>query len=179
MKHLLIRWTIRIGVGIVAAVALVFGVLFFRNPEAALLLILFIIQPLISNSRPPAVVDGQMTAEDWGHWNDFTRQSETSRKIGAILQRQFQIGTSEATLKATLLKQGFKPPRPPLGICLPEGETPRIGQTYHSCPTEDPHKSLRYEWGRIPCGEHIAVRWTTGSRDEITSIRNDYGGGCL
>jgi hypothetical protein len=179
MKRTWIRWMIRVGLGIFAILAAFIVVLFVLNPPAAWLLTVMLLQPLISNSRPPAIADGHIPAEEWGHWNDGRRQLDTNRKLAAIFAEQFPNGTSEGVLTSTLRKQGFKSPPLPRGNCIPKVQPAPVGQVYYTCPEGDPSRVLQYGWGRVPCGESITVQWTTGDRGEITNISVGYSGACL
>ena len=167
------RWTIRVGLGILAAIVVAGAGLYVWNPEGALIFALVVLQPLIANSQPPAIAEGQITAADWMHWDDG------SRKLTAIFERRFPVKSSEVALKSTLLEQGFKPLPPPRPDCLPQGQRAPIGKVFTSCPTHDLSKVLQYRWGGLPCSQTITVDWTTGDRGEITHVSASYSGACL
>jgi hypothetical protein len=165
------RWMTRIGLGILAALAAFGAVLCFRNPDRALLLAWVIVAPLVQNWHPPAVANGQITTEDWGHWD------AASRKLTAVLERKFPTGTNETGLKSTLLGQGFKPPPSPPPDCLPRGQPAPVGRAYTPC--YETSNILQYDWGHFPCRETITVWWTTGDNGEVTYINGSYHGACL
>jgi hypothetical protein len=51
-------------------------------------------------------------------------RAETSRQLTARLQHEIPIGTTEATLEAALLAQGFKPKDPPQDCVQPVQKWP-------------------------------------------------------
>jgi hypothetical protein len=63
------------------------------------------------------------------------------------------LGTSEASLRSTLLNQGFKPLSPPLSPpptdCVPSGRSPPLRGVFTPCPTQDRSKMLEYVWGGL------------------------------
>jgi hypothetical protein len=130
-----------------------------------------------TNSAPPPIAEGQITPEDWTHWD------EAGRKFTAVLARRFPSGSNEATLKSTLLAQDFHFPKPPPTNCLPPGQEAPIGVVYYRCLTSDAMKALErtlvYEWGRFPCTKSLSVQWSAGDRGEITNVRGSYYGVCL
>jgi hypothetical protein len=67
MMRWLFGWAIRIGLGIVAFFISIWIVLLILNPNGALLLGAIILGQLFSNHHPPAIVDGVITSDDWGH----------------------------------------------------------------------------------------------------------------
>jgi hypothetical protein len=97
MRSTWVRWTIRIGLGILAAVIALAGIasLLF-GPRNALLLALILFQPLLTNTRPPAILADQSLAGPFGD-------------LKPVFVQKFPLGTDEAVLKATLQRQGFKP----------------------------------------------------------------------
>jgi hypothetical protein len=173
MKRGWVRRLVRIGLGPFAALVAIVVVLSLINPEATVLLALVLVNPLISNTHPPAIAQGQITAQDWGHWHDV------SRKLTGVLEREFPVGTSEAALKSTLRGQGFKPLPAPPADCLPAGEAAPVGRVVDQCPTGDRSRILRYAWGSFPCGATITVQWTAGDNGAITHIAGWYDDGCL
>src|ERR1700691_362311 len=96
------RWITRISFGIVATLAAATAALYVAargNAETALLFALVIVDPLFSNSRPPAIADSLFTSWDWRHWGD------DDRRLTSILERGFPVGTNETRLKSILLNQ--------------------------------------------------------------------------
>jgi hypothetical protein len=167
------RWIIRIVLGIFLIFTAACAVLYVRNPDTAWILAGLILEPLISNTKPPAIAEGVLTAADWGHWDD------TNRKLNAVIEQNFPIGTSEAALRAKLLEQGFKPPPPPPADCWPHDKPAPIGRVIRPCPTFDLSKMLEYKWSSFPCGKTITVRWTTDHTNELTRVTGGYYVGCL
>ncbi len=163
MKRGWLRWTIRIGAGVAAAVALLAGALVLLfGPQNALLLVAILLQPLLSNTQPPPIFADS-------HWGDVTD----------FLKKKFLLGTDAEVVKATLLSQGFTPPRPPPVACWPKGKPAPVGQVIFRCPVHDPNKTLEYQWGRFPCGDTIVVWWSAGDRGELTDIGGYHDHGCL
>ena len=119
------RWITRISFGIVATLAAATAALYVAargNAETALLFALVIVDPLFSNSRPPAIADSLFTSWDWRHWGD------DDRRLTSILERGFPVGTNETRLKSILLNQGFKPLAAPPQACLPQGQPSPVGK---------------------------------------------------
>jgi hypothetical protein len=173
MKHTPSRWITRIGLGILAVVAALGVILYLLNPEVAVLVALILLHPLLSNTHPPPILSGVGTP---GTWRSF---DENNREVTAALQQKFPIGTNEDSVRATLLKQGFKPPPPAPGDCAPQGAPPPVGRILYRCPTYDPDRILQYQWSNFPCGFTVTVNWTTGDHGDIAQIRGDYSSGCL
>jgi hypothetical protein len=149
-----------------APVVLVFAVLaaLFVNP--------------FSNSSPPPIAEGQITEKDWHHWDDG------GRKLTAVLTRRFPIGTNEATLKSTLLAQGFHFAKlPPPENCVPPGQSAPVGVIFYHCLSPDRKKALErtleYIWGRFPCSQSLLVEWSVDDRGEIANVQGYYHGVCL
>src|SRR5689334_22392395 len=112
------RWTrllVRIGLGS-AAVLLLPIALTLLDPDATWSLLTFVVRTATGSMRPPPIAADQIA--------DANSQNlaETNRKLKVLFQQKFPPGSSEATLKATLLEQGFKPLPSPDKDCLPEGE---------------------------------------------------------
>jgi hypothetical protein len=165
MKRGWLRWTIRIGAGIAAAAALLACVVVFLfGPQNAVLLVAVLLQPLLSNTQPPSIFAD--AGPDRGDFNAF-------------LKKKFPAGIDAEALKATLLSQGFKRPRPPPVACWPRGKPAPVGQVIFPCPVHDPNKTLEYEWGRFPCGDTLVVWWSSGDRDELTDVGGYHSHGCL
>jgi hypothetical protein len=172
MKRAWIRWTIRIGLGISAAVAVMAGfAVCCLGPQNALLLILIVLQPLISNRKPPPIVADQIEKPKSGR--------PLVRDLTPILQQKFPVGTREAVLRRTLLDQGFRPPTPPPVQCWPQGKPAPVGQVIFPCPIHDVNKTLEYTWGMFPCSSSIFVWWETGAGDDVTQIGGHYHFACL
>jgi hypothetical protein len=173
MRRRWLRWMIRIGLGIVATLGVAVVALFIYNPSGTVLLTAIFLQPLLANTRPPPIAEDQLAGANWQN------QGEASRKLNGLLQRRFPAGTSEVTLRSTLLNQGFKPPPPPRADCVPPGQPTPVGRVFTRCPTGDQSKILQYEWGSGVCGQTITVRWSTGNDLKITSLDAGYYMACL
>jgi hypothetical protein len=122
---------------------------------------------------PPQIVEeltGKLRAPNSGN------VAEIDKNLIALLRRKFPVGTSEDSLKSTLLAQGFKPLPAPKADCIPPGQPPPMGRTITMCPTEDQSKILEYRWSRFPCASSIRVRWEVGDQREITYLAPRYGG---
>ena len=146
-----------------AVLAVIGVILFIWNPEAAILLVAVILQPLLANTHPPAIADGNVATEE------LTR----------VLEQKFPAGTNEAALRATLFSQGFRPPTPPPVKCWPRGQPAPVGQVIFPCPLHDPSKTLEYRWSSLVCGDTITVWWTTEDNGKITRIGGDHVHACL
>ena len=166
------RWTLRILLACLALPFLALIVLFIKNPGGAIILIGMLVFPLFGNTHPPAMFDADI-ASMWLKWD------EGSRKITAHLQQKFPAGTTEATLKSALARQGFKPMPPPRADCVPAGQHMPIGKTYTTCSTRDPSKTLIYKWSGGVCTSTISVRWDTNDDKVITKLDSSYYAGCL
>jgi len=106
--------------------------------------------------------------DEWAGWQGNS----------TLLQQKFPAGTSEAALKSTLRRQGFKPLPPPPADCLRRGETQQIGRVYIPC--YDPTNQLEYSWNAgFVCGETLRVAWTTDGAGGIADVRGSYDAGCL
>jgi hypothetical protein len=163
----------RIGLGALGVLVALGIIVYLLNPEVATLAALALLQPLLSNTHPPPILSGVITPGDWRNWD------ENNRKVTAVLQQKFPIGTNEASVKAALLKQGFKPPPPASADCVPQGAPAPVGRIFSRCPTYDPDRILQYQWGNFPCGYTVTVTWTAVDRGDLTQIRGDYSSGCL
>jgi len=166
MKRSWSFWVVRIGLGIVSFFVLLCVAAFIWNPEGVILLAGVILQPLLSNTHPPPIVNGTSGWQDEG---ELTR----------MLQRKFPAGTEAAVVKAELVGQGFKPLTPPPEKCVPRGETAPVGRIVYPCPPYDLDKALEYKWSNFPCGDTILIWWKTGENGAITQIGGYHGSGCL
>jgi hypothetical protein len=170
-----LRWTVRIGLAILALPVLLFIALFLTNPDGARLLGSLLIAPLVTNTRPPAMFADQP-------FGSRASDQETSQQLTARLQQQFPLGTTEDKLKQALLAQGFKPPPPPPTNCVPpvENGAPRqLDRPVRLCPPQDQRKSLQYAWGYGVCGATITVRWSTDAGGTVTLLDGYYYAACL
>jgi hypothetical protein len=149
-----VRWLIRISLGflVILGVAIAGLSIWTRtNPAAVVVYLAYLIQPFISNTHPPPILEDQLA----GHGEESN--SDASRRLTAFLQRRFPTGTSEGTLKSTLLDQGFSPYR--------EGGY-------------DPNKTFEYMWGRLPCGASLTVSWTADDSGKIDKVTSAYRSVC-
>ena len=173
MRSRWFRWTIRVSLGFFAILGLVSVALVILYPSSAFLTIAILIDALVANTDPPPIVEDQLAGVD------FRTQTEASRKLTALLQRKFPVGTNEATLESTLLNQGFKRlPVPPID-CLPPGQPVPAGGVFPVCPTHDANKTLKYRWGSVVCSQNIIIRWSADDRRNITRINGIYYMACL
>lgn len=163
MKRTWFYWAGRIGAGFLALLTVFCAVAFIWNPEATALVVAVILQPVLSNTQPPPIAEGQ------------TAEEELSR----IFERKFPPGSNESALRTTLLRQGFKYPPTPAQQCLPAGQPAPVGGAFYRCPTYDPSKMLEYQWNNFPCGETILVFWSAGENGAITQIKGEYTRACL
>ncbi len=166
-------WPVRIGLGFLGFVVLMIAGLFLWKPEATLLLLEILFHPLLENTRPPTIAADQFGGAT------FQNQRETNAKLNALFQQKFPAGTSEGTLKATLLGQGFKPLPPPRPDCLPQGQRAPVGQAFTTCPTYDQSEALEYRWGSGICGDTITVIWSTDESQKVRDVKASYYGACL
>jgi hypothetical protein len=164
MKRTWARRLVRIGLGILVVLVTIGAGLFIWNPNATTLLVAVILQPLLDNTQPPAIVDGHFTSDD---------------ELTDVLNQKFPFGTNEAVLRATLFQQGFKPLKPPPVACWPRGKPAPVGQLIFPCPLHDPSKTLEYQWSNFPCGDTITVWWSTTDDGAITQIGSNHIHGCL
>jgi hypothetical protein len=127
---------------------------------------------LFFNHRPPQIAQGVVFT------NDPRSYEDVSARLSTVLQQTFPVGTGEAALKSTLLRQGFRPLPPPPPNCLKPGESPRVGAVYVDC--YDPTHELRYDWGDgAVCGNTISVVWTTDGNGGLKDVRGFYHSACL
>jgi hypothetical protein len=151
--------------------------LFVYKPSETLLLANVLLAPLFNNLAPPPIAEGQVTHEDWLHWE------AASKKLTAVLEQWFPVGSGEAALRSTLLKQGFKAIPPPPASCIPPGQSPPIGVVYRTCLTPDQterlKRTLKYEWGGGVCAEFVQVEWSADDRGEIIKVNGSYFSACL
>jgi len=167
------RWTIRISLGFLAILGVVNVALVVRDPSSASLIMAALIQPLVANTHPPPILGDQLAGANW------RTEAEAGRKLTAFLQGKFPAGTSEGTLKSTLLNQRFKGPPVPPADCLPPGHAAPKDRASNSCPTDNPNKSLTYNWSNFPCDQRITIRWATDDSHNITLIKGIYSQWCL
>jgi hypothetical protein len=133
---------------------------------------LYWVSTLFHNTKPPPIAEGIVLV------SDPTRFAEVSARLSSVLQQKFPAGTSEAVLKSTLQRQGFKPIPPPPADCVRPGVTPPIGRVFVQC--YDATNQLRYEWGDgLVCGATVAVAWTTDGKGGVASVRGSYYSACL
>ena len=93
---------------------------------------IFLIQPLISNTHPPPILEDQLAGTN--------NNADASRRLTALLQRRFLTGTSEGALKSALLNQRFSPYRQ--GQCLPLYEPGPDDKIVSRCDAYDPNKAF-------------------------------------
>jgi len=168
-----LRWPLRFGLGLLGVVCAAIAALFLWKPEATLLILALLLQPLLENTHPPPIAADQLAGAT------FQNQSETNRKLNALFQQKFPAGTSEATLKAILLDQGFKPLPPPRPDCLPEGQPAPLHRTITRCPTGDRSRVLEYDWSRGICRATIDVTWSAADGQTVGDVKVGYRMGCL
>jgi hypothetical protein len=162
MRPAWIRWTVRIGLGLFAAFAALVGLATYRvGLQTTLLVASVILQPLIATTKPPAILAGQIGDGPFG--GDLT----------PFLRQRFPLGTNETVITTTLLRQGFRLPKPP-SACGPPA-----GQVILPCPVRQPSRTLEYEWSQFPCGDKATVWWTVGDHGAITDIGGRHSRVCL
>ena len=168
------RWMVGIGLAI-PALLLVAGFALFLLTPATRLLVDGLLHPAIANTKPPAMFADQLLAEL------VSDKAETSRRLTARLLQQFPVGTTEATLKKTLLAQGFRSIEQPPDCVQPvqNGQPLRAGRPVAICPPQDQSKRLKYEWGDDACGATIWIHWSTDASDVITLLDGYYNSACL
>jgi hypothetical protein len=163
----------RIGLGLLGALALVMATLFLWKPEATLLLLAILVDPLFENTRPPPIAADQVAGAN------LQNQTETNRKLNALFRQKFPAGTSEGALKAALSAQGFKSLPPPRPDCWPAEKSAPLHQVITPCSTGDMSKVLEYHWGNGVCRDTIAVSWVTDDSQRLTAVTASYYGACL
>jgi hypothetical protein len=166
-------WAIRIVSGIFAILAVAFGALAFINPEGAWLLFAILIGPLVSNTRPPPMLEDQLAH------TDLRNRDKISQKLTAFLKLKFPAGTAETSLKSSLSEQGFKSLPPPPANCVPADKEATAQVPYSPCPTYDRSKILQYGWGYGVCGSTITVSWKIDDHRELTDLKTALDSGCL
>jgi hypothetical protein len=125
------------------------------------------IDGLFHNHRPPQIAAGVdlISGNADALWS-------------AVLHQKFPPGTSEATLKSTLLSEGFTPVPPPPANCLRPGDRPKVGVLYIEC--YDSAKQLKYKWNEgLVCSSTMSVAWTTDDTGALTSVKGGYYSACL
>jgi hypothetical protein len=171
MKRRWPRWIIRISLVFLAVITAAVAALFIANPAAVLMLLAMLINPLVANTSPPSITENELAGANWGN------KADVDKNLTALLQRKFPVGTSEDSLKSTLLGQGFKPLPLPAANCIPPGQSQPVGRP---CPTYDRDKIFEYKWGDgAICGSTITVRWATDDRRGITQLDSSYYVACL
>jgi hypothetical protein len=160
MKSIWVRWTVRIGLGVLAVIAALAGLaaLLF-GPRNALLLATILAEPLLNNTRPPEIVAGHI------------RDGIASDDLNTFFRQKFLVGTDETIVRATLLQQGFKRPDHPGLACRPRDGDP--------CPAYDLSRTLEYAWGHFPCGDQVVVWWTASDHGAITDIGGYHHFACV
>jgi len=141
MKSAWVRRMVRVGLALLAVVVALAGIatLLF-GPRNALLLALILFQPLLTNTRPPAILADQILEGPFGD-------------LKPVFEQKFPLGTDEAVLRATLLRQGFK--------------------------SSDSGRALVYRWDSFPCSNTVGVWWTANDHGAITDIGGRWHSGCL
>jgi hypothetical protein len=168
-----LQWTIRIVAGIFALLALAFGALAFKNSEGAWLLFAMLIGPLVTNTRPPPMLENQ-----FAH-TDLRNRDEISQRLTEFLRFKFPAGTAESRLTSSLSEQGFKSLPPPAANCVPADKQATAQVPYSPCPTYDRSKILQYGWGQGVCGSTITVSWKIDDGRQLTDLKAAVDSGCL
>jgi hypothetical protein len=166
MKRRWTFWVVRIVLGLIAVFVLLCAVVFVRDPGGAMMVAYVLLEPVIANTHPPPIVNG---VSGWRDEGQLTR----------MLQQKFPAGTTEGVVKATLLRQGFKPLTPPPEKCVSRGETAPVGRIVYPCLPYDLDKALEYNWSNFPCGDTIRIWWKIGDNGAITEIGGYHGSACL
>lgn len=174
MKRRWLRWIIRISLVFLAVITAAIAALFIVNPTGALLLVAMLIHPLVANTSPPSIAESELAGAN------LENKADVDRNLTALLRRKFPVGTSEDSLKSTLLGQGFTPLPPLAANCIPPGQPQPMGKVFTNCPTYDRDKILEYRWGDgAVCGSTVTVRWATDDRRGITQLDSSYYVACL
>ena len=98
--------------------------------------------------------------------------------IAVILNAQFLVGTDEAALRSTLLKQGFADPPQARASCVkPESN----GIDYGPCPAGGRMMTYDYEqFGDIVCGtRHLTIAWSADPAGKVASLKATRYVACL
>src|SRR6266567_1039267 len=137
--------------GVCALLIVALGFLWVFNPDAATLLAAQVLYTVSSQptSQPP-IAEGQITKEDW------LAPQEGSRKVTAVLERRFPVGSRASDLRSALRDQGFA--FMDVGFNLPNG--------------------AYFHWGNVICQNTLQVEWKTDTRDQIVRIEGRYGNAC-
>jgi len=168
------RLMIGIGLAIPALLLVTAFMLFLLTPAATRLLVDGLLHPAIANTRPPAIFADQLLTPP------VADKAETGRELTARLQHEFPVGTTQATLKETLLAQGFRPVEPPQN-CVQPVRNGELNSDRRStvCPPQDQSRSLTYAWDDGACGATVWVRWSTDASEVITLLDAYYHSACL
>lgn len=99
--------------------------------------------------------------------------------LNATLHRRFPLGTTQRALVSALNAEGFQPRPASLAQCGPAPP----GKQSTPCPAWDPNwnprNNLEYDWGKLPCGSSISVKWSVDARGVITHLEGSYDYDCL
>ena len=106
--------------------------------------------------------------------------SPRTKRQGLItaLDTQYLVGTDEAALRSTLLKQGFTDAPQARTSCI-KPETPGI--EYGPCPAGAQEMTYDYKlFGDIVCGiHHLTMSWSADPNGKNTSLKATHYVACL
>jgi hypothetical protein len=99
--------------------------------------------------------------------------------LNATLHRRFPQGATQQSLISALNAEGFRPRPAALAKC----GSASLGKQTTPCPAWDPNwdpeNNLEYDWGKLPCGSSVSVKWSVDARGVITHLEGSYGYDCL
>jgi hypothetical protein len=155
---------------VLVALILSIATAWILKPDATRFWLAIALALVTENTRPPPIARGVITRDDWRD------RRSAERKLTAVLEKKFPVGTSEDVLKSALLKEGFKFLGPPHPECVQPGQRP-TGRIFALC--YDPTKILDYYWISIGCSETVQVKWEVDDQRNIMRVEGIYGSVCL
>jgi hypothetical protein len=118
-----------------------------------------------------------LTCDNWRNCDGATQ------KFDASLHKRFPVGTSAQNLKSVMFAQGFHHLSSPVAKCLKDGEESPVGKLTIRCPSWDqnwdPRNELVYQWGWLPCGKQVSVRWSEDGEGRLIHLEGRYDMTCL
>ena len=140
-------------------------------PDASHSELHFVLEELSRNHYPPPIAANGVieTGPRWAYIEP------TRSRFTAALRKSFPLGSREEEMQAALSEQGFVPARQEDCPSSSPGASPLRGD----CPSHLVPRVMQYDWGGVPCNQHLWVRWTADSRHRLTAINGNYAVACL
>lgn len=113
------------------------------------------------NMSPPILREA--IGSDLPRGDNETRQMHA--KLDAHLAETFPVGSDQLVLRAELMRQGFKFPKPIVEGCPDDPVLP----SDPSCPSGSPIKRLEYKWGGL-CNRLVYIRWEADAEGKIIFV---------